>query len=101
MANRQGIIAIFFMFIIPGFPKDYLSLALGLTTLPFKIFAILAFVGRMPGTLVLSLKGASLYEQNYLLLTVVAAVCLIIAVAAYRFRELLYRWVEKLNPPPK
>jgi uncharacterized membrane protein YdjX (TVP38/TMEM64 family) len=101
MANRQGIIAIFFMFIIPGFPKDYLSLALGLTTLPLKIFAILAVVGRMPGTLVLSLKGASLYEQNYLLLTVVAAVCLVIAVAAYRFREPLYRWVEKLNPPPK
>jgi uncharacterized membrane protein YdjX (TVP38/TMEM64 family) len=99
MVNRQGIIAVFLMFIIPGFPKDYLSLALGLTTLPFKIFAVMAFLGRMPGTLVLSLKGASLYEQNYFLLAVIAATCLMLTLLAYRFREPLYRWVEKMHPP--
>jgi uncharacterized membrane protein YdjX (TVP38/TMEM64 family) len=99
MVNRQGVIAVFLMFIIPGFPKDYLSLALGLTTLPFKVFAVLAFIGRMPGTLVLSLQGASLYDQNYVLLAVVAAACLTLALLAYRFREPLYGWVEKMNPP--
>jgi uncharacterized membrane protein YdjX (TVP38/TMEM64 family) len=87
------------MFVIPGFPKDYLSLALGLTTLPLKVFAILACIGRMPGTLVLSLKGASLYDQNYVLLAVVAAACLMMALLAYRFRDPIYRWVEKMNPP--
>lgn len=99
MVNRQGVIAVFLMYIIPGFPKDYLSLALGLTTLPLKVFAILAFIGRMPGTLVLSLKGASLYDQNYVLLAVVAAACLLLALLAYFFRDPLYRWIEKMNPP--
>ncbi|HWR93480.1 MAG TPA: TVP38/TMEM64 family protein [Desulfobacterales bacterium] len=99
LVNRQGVIAILLMFVIPGFPKDYLSLALGLTTLPLKVFAILACIGRMPGTLVLSLKGASLYDQNYVLLAVVAAACLVMALLAYRFRDPIYRWVEKMNPP--
>lgn len=99
MVNRQGVIAVFMMYIIPGFPKDYLSLILGMTTLPLKVFAVLAFFGRMPGTLVLSLKGASLYDKNYTLLAVIAAVCLVLALLAYRFREPLYRWVEKMNPP--
>ena len=99
MVNRQGVIAVFFMFVIPGFPKDYLSLALGLTTLPLKVFAILACIGRMPGTLLLSLKGASLYDQNYALLAIVAVACLVLVLLAYRYREALYRWVEGRNTP--
>ena len=99
LINRQGVIAVFLMFVIPGFPKDYLSLALGLTTLPTKVFAVLACIGRMPGTLVLSLQGASLYDQNYFLLVIVAAVCLASVLLAYRWREPLYRWIEKKSPP--
>jgi uncharacterized membrane protein YdjX (TVP38/TMEM64 family) len=99
LINRQGVIAVFLMFVIPGFPKDYLSLALGLSTLPLKIFAVLACIGRMPGTLALSLQGASLYDQNYVLLAAVAAACLLLILLAYRYREPLYRWVEKMNPP--
>jgi uncharacterized membrane protein YdjX (TVP38/TMEM64 family) len=99
MVNRQGVIAVFFMFVIPGFPKDYLSLALGLTTLPLKVFAILACIGRMPGTLLLSLQGASLYDQNYALLAIVAVACLVLVLLAYRYREALYRWVEGRNTP--
>jgi len=99
LVNRQGVIAVFFMFVIPGFPKDYLSLALGLTTLPLKVFAILACIGRMPGTLLLSLQGASLYDQNYALLAIVAVACLVLVLLAYRYREALYRWVEGRNTP--
>lgn len=99
LVNRQGVIAVFFMFVIPGFPKDYLSLALGLTTLPLKVFAILACIGRMPGTLLLSLQGASLYDQNYALLAIVAFACLVLILLAYRYREALYRWVEGRNTP--
>jgi uncharacterized membrane protein YdjX (TVP38/TMEM64 family) len=99
LVNRQGVIAVFFMFVIPGFPKDYLSLALGLTTLPLKVFAILACIGRMPGTLLLSLQGASLYDQNYALLAIVAGVCLVLVLLAYRYREALYRRVEGMNTP--
>ena len=99
LVNRQGIIALLIMFAIPGFPKDYLCLALGLSTLPVKLFTLMTGVGRMPGTLMLSLQGAALYDRSYGLLAVVAGACLVLILLAYRYREALYRWVEKMNPP--
>jgi len=95
--KRQGVIVLFILFLFPGFPKDYLCLALGLSTLPVKIFLLLAGVGRMPGTFALSLQGAFLYEQNYLLLGILIIACLILALLCYVYRERIYLWVEKLE----
>ena len=95
--KRQGIIVIFILFLIPGFPKDYLCLALGLTTLPIKLFMLMAAIGRMPGTLALSVQGAFLYEKNYVLLAVVTGLCLILALLCYAYRERIYVWAEKLD----
>jgi uncharacterized membrane protein YdjX (TVP38/TMEM64 family) len=97
MIKRQGVILLFILFLFPGFPKDYLCLALGLSTLPIKIFLVLTGIGRMPGTFALSLQGAFLYEQNYALLGVMIGACLILAFLCYAYRERIYLWVEKLD----
>ncbi len=97
MLKRQGIIIVFILFLIPGFPKDYLCLALGLTTLPIKLFILMAAIGRMPGTFALSLQGAFLYEQNYFLLGVMLGTCLVLALLCYVYRERIYLWVERLE----
>jgi len=95
--KRQGIIVIFILFIFPGFPKDYLCLFLGLSTLPFKVFIILAIIGRMPATFLLSLQGAYLFEQNYLVFALVFCLCILLFLLAYRYKEGLYKWLEKFN----
>jgi len=95
--KHKGIFASFIMFIIPGFPKDYLCLFLGLTAIPAKIFIIIACIGRMPGTFMLSLQGASIYEQNYRLFALVLGLSLVIALFAYKRRETIYNWLEKFN----
>ncbi len=97
LVKRQGIIVLFILFLFPGFPKDYLCLALGVSTLPMKIFILLAGIGRMPGTFALSLQGGFLYEQNYVLLGVVIAACLILALLCYGYREKIYLWIEKIE----
>jgi uncharacterized membrane protein YdjX (TVP38/TMEM64 family) len=97
MIKRQGVVFLFILFLFPGFPKDYLCLVLGLSTLPVKIFILLTAIGRMPGTFALSLQGAFLYEQNYALLGILIGVCLILALLCYAYRERIYLWVEKLN----
>lgn len=97
LLKRQGIVFLFILFLFPGFPKDYLCLALGLSTLPIKIFILLAGIGRMPGTLALSLQGAFLYEKNYALLGVTIGACLILALLCYAYRERIYLWVEKID----
>jgi uncharacterized membrane protein YdjX (TVP38/TMEM64 family) len=97
LVKRQGVIVLFIWFLFPGFPKDYLCLALGVSTLPMKIFILLAGIGRMPGTFALSLQGAFLYEQNYVLLGVMIAACLVLALLCYVYRERIYHWIEKIE----
>jgi uncharacterized membrane protein YdjX (TVP38/TMEM64 family) len=95
--KRQGIIVLFLLFVFPGFPKDYLCLFLGLSTLPLKVFILIAAVGRMPGTFILSLQGAYLYEENYLFLGIAAGSCALLVGIVYYYRERLYQWTEKFN----
>ena len=95
--KHQGVIVSFILFVIPGFPKDYLCLFLGFSTIPLKILMILAAVGRMPGTLLLSLQGAFLFRQNYWLFALILGLCLLAAFLGYLYREAVYGWVEKLN----
>ncbi len=97
LVKRQGVIVLFILFLFPGFPKDYLCLVLGVSTLPIKIFILLAGIGRMPGTFALSLQGAFLYEQNYVLLGIMIGACLILAFLCYAYRERIYLWIEKLE----
>ena len=97
LVKRQGVIVLFILFLFPGFPKDYLCLVLGVSTLPIKIFILLAGIGRMPGTFALSLQGAFLYEQNYILLGVMGAACLVLASLCYGYREKIYRWIERIE----
>lgn len=97
VVKRQGAIVLFILFVIPGFPKDYLCLFLGLTTLPLKIFIIITGIGRMPGTLMLSLQGSYIFEQRYGLFAMIMGLCLIVILLAYKYRESLYKWLEKYN----
>lgn len=97
LLKRQGIIVLLILFIFPGFPKDYLCLFLGITALPLKAFLLIASIGRMPGTLMLSLQGEFLFQKNYAVFAVVFGVTLLAAALSIRYRETIYRWMEKLN----
>jgi len=97
LVSQKGVMLIFILFIFPGFPKDYLCLFLGLSALPFKVFILMAAIGRMPGTFILSLQGAMLFEENYLPLIAALLISALAAYLGYRFREPLNRWIEEQN----
>lgn len=97
LVKRQGVIVLFLFFLIPGFPKDYLCFFLGLSDLPKKVFIVITAIGRMPGTYMLSLQGAFLYEQMYGLFALILGLWVLVALFAYRYRERLYRWIERFN----
>jgi uncharacterized membrane protein YdjX (TVP38/TMEM64 family) len=97
LLKRQGTLIVFLLFVFPGFPKDYMCLFLGVSKLPIRVFAVIATIGRMPGTLMLSLQGASVFEQNYTLFVVILGLFAVIAYLGYLYREPFYAWVEKYN----
>jgi uncharacterized membrane protein YdjX (TVP38/TMEM64 family) len=95
LVQYKGILVIFIFFLVPGFPKDYLCLFLGLTNLPARVFFVVSTVGRMPGTIALSLQGASVFNKNYMFFVVVTVLCILFAAFAYIARDPLYRWMAR------
>ncbi|MBW1916921.1 MAG: TVP38/TMEM64 family protein [Deltaproteobacteria bacterium] len=97
--ERQGTLVAFLLFLFPGFPKDYLCLILGLSPMPIKVFLIIVTLGRMPGTLMLSLQGAQVFQGNYYGSVIILALIIAVALPMYIYREKLYRWLRKLSGP--
>jgi uncharacterized membrane protein YdjX (TVP38/TMEM64 family) len=98
LIRRKGLLVVFSLFVLPGFPKDWLCLLLGMSTLPLRVFVFLATVGRMPGTLLLSLQGHYLFEKNYLILGALLALSLLVVLVAFYYRDHLYEWGERGEP---
>ena len=98
--ERQGVIASFIFFVIPGFPKDYFCYALGLSPMNWRVFMVISSLGRVPGTLMLSLQGALVYQEKYWSFAVLGAASLAVILVVYKWRERIYSWLEKLEGSP-
>ncbi|HLC43403.1 MAG TPA: TVP38/TMEM64 family protein [Methylomirabilota bacterium] len=94
IVKPEGVLVAFFLFLIPGFPKDILSYFLGLTPMSFFTFFVVSTLGRVPGTWWLSAQGAQVADQNYRQLVVLIVVALIVALPLYLYRD---RILHRLN----
>ncbi len=94
MAHQGSWIA-FLLFLIPGFPKDYLCYILGLGHMNLKTFLVISTVGRFLGTVILTMQGHLVREKNYLVLGIVIGVSLLAVLIAYLFREKLETQFQK------
>lgn len=97
LMERQGAIVAFIFFLIPGFPKDYLSFILGLSPMDLRVFLVVCILGRLPGTLMLTMQGAQIYKGNYWASLILLGFCVVLAALTYYFRETLYRWIRRLE----
>jgi uncharacterized membrane protein YdjX (TVP38/TMEM64 family) len=97
LMERQGVIASFIFFVIPGFPKDYLCYALGLSPMSWRIFMVVSSVGRIPGTLLLSLQGTMVYREDYWSFFWLGLLSLVFIVPVYLWRERIYQLLYRLE----
>jgi len=95
LMERHGALVAFLLFLIPGFPKDYLCFILGLSHMSLKLFTVMVTVGRLPGTLMLTLTGAKVYEGDYFVTLAILGLCVILGVVMYLYREPLYEWLKR------
>ena len=86
LLHHKGLVLVFLLFLIPGFPKDYLCYILGLGHLSTLEFLVIGTVGRLFGTSLLTLGGTFLRLEQYLRFSilVVVAVGVIVVVMIYR-----------------
>ena len=97
LVYKGGFVIPFILFIIPGFPKDSLSYLLGLSRMPLKVFIFIAAVGRIPGTLMLSIQGAQVYQGNYSKFLILILVTGIVSLPFYLYRKQIMHRLEAYN----
>ena len=85
--EHKGLLVSFMLFLIPGFPKDYLCYIMGVSRIPTMTFIILSTIGRFFGTMMLSISGNIAAKEQYLLLTTVVVAGVIVSLLAWRYHD--------------
>jgi len=81
--EHRGLFISFVFFLIPGFPKDTLCYILGLSHMRTRHFLIISTGGRLLGTVLLSLQGSSLREDQDLMFFILLGVTVLIILGGY------------------
>jgi uncharacterized membrane protein YdjX (TVP38/TMEM64 family) len=94
LTTNTGITICFLLFLFPGFPKDYLCYLLGLSRMKLSTFLIVSILGRIPGTYLLTMQGATLRSEQYQVALIIAAVSVALLFIAYFYRSQIYDWIK-------
>jgi uncharacterized membrane protein YdjX (TVP38/TMEM64 family) len=94
LMEREGALAAFIIYLVPGVPKDFVSYVLGFTTLSLKFFIVAVAIFRLPSTFLLTLQGSEAAKGNYWLSVGLLGFNYVLAVLIYRYREYLYQWTK-------
>lgn len=91
LLHHKGAILVFLLFLIPGFPKDYLCYILGLGHLSTMEFLIIGGTGRLFGTILLSFGGTYIRNSQYGRFFILTGVAILVVLIAMAFRDKLER----------
>jgi len=95
LLHHKGAFLVFLLFLIPGFPKDYLCYILGLGHLTTMEFLVIGGTGRLFGTILLTLGGTYIRHHQYLRFFVLAGTAIIVVFIAMAYRDKLERFFRK------
>lgn len=93
--EHKGLLVSFLLFLIPGFPKDYLCYIMGVSLIPTGTFLIISTAGRIFGTIMLSITGAFASNGQYSFLTVFLVIGVIIFIVAFYYHDKLIEFLKK------
>ena len=99
--EHKGLTVSFLLFLIPGFPKDYLCYIMGVSRIPALSFILISTIGRFFGTLMLSITGDIAEHEQYLLLAIIVTAGIAVFALAYYHRDRLLEMLKnKKNDQP-
>ena len=95
--KHKGMFLAFLMFLIPGFPKDYLCYMLGLGHMGMINFLVVSTIGRLLGTTLLTMGGTLFRAERYYALFLVTGIGIAIILFAMIYRDNIERWFRKIR----
>ncbi len=99
LIERHGAFFSFILFLIPGLPKDFFCYLLGLSPMHVGTFLLVSCVGRIPGTLLLTMEGNSIRAEHYRAFFVVLGLVLVLIVLAFVYRDRIEKFLKHKKPP--
>jgi len=99
LAEKSGLLVFFMIFLLPALPDDAICFIAGLTKLPILALVLMAFLGRLPGLLALTLTGEHLDDGNIALYMITALV--VIAALIIIFRPQIESLFHRRHPKRK
>ncbi len=82
LRSRNGRMAMFVLFLLPGMPKDAMSYGAGLTAISLPVFLAVCIPARMPALLLSTLFGSQAYDGDYTAMVWVAVTTALLLVGA-------------------
>jgi len=95
LLHHKGAFLVFLLFLIPGFPKDYLCYILGLGHLTVAEFLVIGGTGRLFGTILLTLGGDYIRHHQYGRFSILVGIAIIVVLITMAYRDKLDKLFRK------
>jgi len=91
--SKKRDLLFFFLFLIPGTPKDLLCYFAGLTDMKWSRWLFICSIGRIPSVITSAIGGNALGTQDYMIAGITAAVTLAVSLAGI----IIYRMICQIH----
>ncbi len=95
--KHKGLFLAFLLFLIPGFPKDYLCFLLGLGHMGQKNFLMVSTLGRLLGTTLLTVEGSLFRNKRYVAFFTVMGISIAFILLVMIYRAGIERRLRRLR----
>lgn len=96
LMTHRGTAVSAILFLMPGFPKDYLCYILGLSNMRLRVFFIISTFGRLVSTYLLSVAGSLIRNEYYKSFITLVVFVGIIILFMYIYKEPLEKKIHSL-----
>lgn len=96
--SSKSDLVIFFLFLLPGLPKDLLTYVGGVTPIHGPRFLLLTLVARMPALFASVIVGSNLHQGDYGLVLGVSVIATILFTVGFVYRERILMMIQSRKP---
>ena len=89
ISGEKGTFALFLIFLLPALPDDAICFIAGLTKIPIRKLILIAFLGRLPGFLVLNMVGSGVANSEARFSVILFSVLMVVSFLIYIYRKKL------------
>ncbi len=94
--ETRALIILFFVFLIPGTPKDFITYAIPFTKIKFFPFIIVTTIARIPSIITSTIIGSSILTGDTNIAIIVSIITAILAIIGIIFNKQITNKVEEI-----